>query len=167
MSAPSFTPRRIRKQRRRTALVAAVTGVIVAVGLVTATFLLAARSDDPQVNLGDDVFEVGRADQLAGPIERDGPLLFQDLVGRGRDLWVQHLGDDPEEGWLAFEAVAPGSERRCQLTWQPRQRAFRDPCTGRRHPADGRGLRHYRTTVEGGRVHVDLRRPATSTTSPD
>jgi hypothetical protein len=105
--------------------------------------------------LGDDVFEVGRADRLRPEVERDGPLLFQALVG-DRDLYVQYVG---EGRWTAFEAVAPGAPRRCQLQWRTRPRRFVDRCTGTAYPADGTGLVRYRTTVdEDGVVVVDLRR---------
>lgn len=155
-----FTPRRVRKQRKRGALVAAVVGVVIAVAIVGLTFVLATNSDDPNVNLGDDVFVVGRAEPLLAPIERDGPLLFQDLVDRDRDLFVQHLGDDPDTGWLAFEATAPDRERRCQLRWNRTGRHFVDPCDGTQWPADGEGLVHYAATVgEDGRLRVDLRAP--------
>ena len=157
-SPPPFTPRRVMRQRRRTLLIAGLTGVVVAVVLVVATILLASRSDNPDIHLGDDVFVVGKATALVGPIERNGPLLFQDLVGKDLDIFVQHTGADPEEGWVAFDARLPGAARTCQLLWRAPQRAFQDPCSRKTVSADGTGLRRYMVTVRpDGRVVVDFR----------
>ncbi|MDQ4097391.1 MAG: hypothetical protein M3144_05925 [Actinomycetota bacterium] len=102
-------------------------------------------------------FKVGPAERLGASVARDGPLLFQDLLNRSRDIYVQHLGGDD---WRAFEAHAPGAPRRCVLRWRPEDRRFLDPCDGRTFPAEGTGLTSYRTEVdEDGVVLVDLRTP--------
>lgn len=98
-------------------------------------------------------FRVGSAERLAPAIARDGPLLFQDLLGRSRDIYVQHIGGDD---WRAFEAHSPGAPRRCVLAWRQQERTFVDPCDGRTFPADGTGLAAYPTEVEDGVVFVDL-----------
>lgn len=99
-------------------------------------------------------FEVGRAGSLARPIARDGPLLFQDLLGGTRDVYVQHLGGDD---WRAFEARAPQAGAGCVLEWRQPARQFADPCDGRVFPADGTGLTTFPTAVQAGTVYVDLR----------
>ena len=99
-------------------------------------------------------FKVGSAERLARTVAREGPLLFQDLLDRSRDIYVNHLG---AEDWRAFEAHAPGAPRRCTLEWRPESREFVEPCDGRRFPADGTGLRSYPTRVdEDGLLIVDL-----------
>jgi hypothetical protein len=99
-------------------------------------------------------FEVGSAKRLATTVARDGPLLFQDLLNRSRDIYVQHLGG---EDWRAFEAHAPGAPRRCVLRWERDERRFVDPCDGRAYPADGSGLTAYPTRVDRrGALIVDL-----------
>ena len=99
-------------------------------------------------------FRVGSAETLAKTVAREGPLLFQDLLNRSRDIYVHHLGG---EDWRAFEAHAPGAPRRCTLTWRPPSRDFADPCDGRVFPADGTGLTSYPATVnEDGLLVVDL-----------
>lgn len=104
-------------------------------------------------------FKVGPAKRLAPEIARGGPLLFQDLLNRSRDIYVQHLGGDD---WRAFEAHAPGAPRSCFLRWRPEDRQFLDPCDGRTYPADGTGLTSYRTQVDKqGVVVVDLDAPVT------
>ena len=154
---PPFVSIVARRRQRRRALVAGVVGVVVAAATVGLLLAVAARTDDGGITLGDDEFVVGRTEVLARRIDadRDTPLLFQDLVDGGRDIWVQHLDDDADEGWSAFAATAPGQPRRCQLRW--RRDRFVDPCTNRTFPPDGDGLRQYRTTVRDGRVVVDLR----------
>jgi hypothetical protein len=111
-----------------------------------------------QVRLGDDEFRAGRADRLAARIAADGrPFLIADASpARERDIYLQHEGDDEEEGWLAFSARAPGQDQRgCSLVWHGT--GFADPCTGQPFPPDGEGLTHYATRVEDGIVLVDLR----------
>ena len=99
-------------------------------------------------------FKVGSAERLARTVAREGPLLFQDLLDRSRDIYVNHLG---AEDWRAFEAHAPGAPRRCTLEWRPESREFVEPCDGRRFAADGTGLRSYPTRVdEDGLLIVDL-----------
>ncbi len=111
--------------------------------------------------LGDETFDVN-ASALATQIAQNGPILFPDLLGRGRDIYVQHLSEDRTQGWRAFRATAPGAERPCTLRWEPAERLFRDPCApDRTYPPDGEGLEQYRATVEeGNKLVVDLRRTA-------
>ena len=108
-------------------------------------------------------FDVGPAEQRARTVERGGPILFQDLLDRSRDIYVQHLGGDD---WRAFEAHSPGAPRRCFLEWRPSPREFVDPCDGRTYPADGTGLLTYPARVDDRKhVVVDLRRPTPTTPS--
>jgi len=111
--------------------------------------------------LGDETFDVN-ASALAAQVAQNGPILFPDLLGRGRDIYVQHLSEDRTQGWRAFRATAPGAERPCTLRWEPAERLFRDPCApDRTYPADGEGLEQYKATVEeGNKLVVDLRRTA-------
>jgi hypothetical protein len=116
----------------------------------------ADKADSPAAT-----FDVGPADDRAETIAEGGPILFQDLLNRSRDIYVQHLGGDD---WRAFEAHSPGAPRRCFLEWRAATRAFVDACDGRTFPADGTGLVQYPTRVdERQHVVVDLRTPATTT----
>ena len=136
------------------AVIVIVVGVAALVGVAVLT-----SSGSTDVRLGDDEFEVGEAATLAARIEADGaPLLFQDLlVGGSRDIYVNHVGDDAEIGWVAFDARAPGSARECTLEWDGAREVFVDPCTDDEFPADGGDLPHYpiRVTDEGALI-VDL-----------
>lgn len=139
--------------------------VILGLGAVVAAFAafagLALLSDSGSVDmrLGDDVFRAGQVERLAGAIAQGGPVLIPDASpDRARDIYLQHLGETPEVGWLAFAAQAPGAERTCLLQWDHVRRDFGDPCSGQRVPPDGEGLTHYPTTVTEGELTVDLRR---------
>lgn len=157
-----MTERMRRRERNRATVIASVLGLVVASLLVWLVVGYASENPD-KVNLGSEEFAVGAADRLAKRIdEQNEPFLFKDPLSAsaGREIYLQHLGDDPEKGWLAFEAYAPGAPREvgCILEWDARQRQFEDPCGDRRFPADGDGLVQYRADVdERGVVVIDLR----------
>lgn len=160
MTAPNL-PRVRKPSRTRQIVAASVAGVIVASFLLLLVVRFASERPD-EVNLGRDRFEVGRADVFARAIERDGPILFKDpLTSRpGREIYVQHLGDDEEEGWIALDAYAPGAprEERCILEWDPNEGVFSDPCGDAEIPADGTGVRTYEGEVDDrDAVIIDLR----------
>jgi hypothetical protein len=156
--------RRRRRPSATTLVLTAVGGVVVAIVIVGAVLNLIS-DPDVDVNLGDEVFEVGRSTLFAREIAEDGPLLFQALVG-DRDIYVQHVGPKVREGWLSFETRAPGQPRRCQLEWRQGRKVFVDSCNDRVYPADGSGLVHYRAVVNrDGDVVVDLRRRISPTTT--
>jgi hypothetical protein len=133
-----------------------VTGVVI--GLVVLGGLAVLSSRGTVKLQGDPVFDAGRTDSQAPAIERDGPILLGDVAGGDRDVYLQHLGDDEDRGWLAFDTRAPGASRDCAVRWVAEDEAFEDPCSGRRYPPDGEGLRQYPVGVDDGRLEVDLRR---------
>lgn len=160
MTGPQF-PRVRNPRRTRMVVGAAIFGVVLAAVLVLLVVRFASQRPD-DVNLGNDRFEVGRADVFARAIERDGPILFKDpLTSRaGREIYVQHLGGDEDEGWLALDAYAPGAprEERCILEWDREDEVFTDPCGDAEVPADGEGVRTYPGEVDDrGAVIIDLR----------
>jgi hypothetical protein len=119
------------------------------------TVLISNRTVSPRGPFASDEFRVGHVEELVDRV----PFLLPDASpSQRRDIYVQHLGDDVEEGWLAFAAYAPGqTDRECFLRWDGVQH-FTDPCTERQFPAAGEGLQRYPTRVdEDGRLHVDLR----------
>ena len=161
MTTPQQFPRVRNPRRTRMVVGAALFGVLLAGALVLLVVRFASQRPD-DVNLGNDLFEVGRADVFARAIDRDGPILFKDpLTSRaGREIYVQHLGDDEDEGWLALDAYAPGAprEERCILEWDADDDVFTDPCGDTEVPADGEGVRTYPGEVDDrGAVIIDLR----------
>jgi len=131
--------------------------VVLAICVIGAVLAVVAANDSGsiEVNLGDDTFAEIDAVLGAELIDEQGPLIFPDPAGGTRPLLLQHLGNDPDREWHAIVAIAPGSEA-CVVEWRPDDARFRD-CEGTTYPADGTGLTRYVTTVEDGRVTVDLR----------
>lgn len=118
-----------------------------------------ASSRPDEVNLGSPVFKAGRADRLARRIATGGPFLFKDPLNRGREIYLQHLGPDPKQGWLGVAGYAAKPRLECLLRWEAPAARFADPCTGRNYPPDGEGLRTYPAKVNAdGVVVVDLRK---------
>src|SRR5690242_14780543 len=106
-----------------------------------------ASKPGARTTLATSTFEVGGTKVLAAAIRRQrAPLLFQALV-KDRDVWVQHIGDDPGRGWLAVEARVAGSPRSCTTHWDIDRQVFVDPCTQQTFPADGSGLPPVPVTV--------------------
>lgn len=135
-------------------MVASVAGVVVAVGLLwLLTVLISNRTVTPR-----GPFEQTEFSLRIASISDQVPFLLPDASpAQTRDIYIQHLGDDEEEGWLAFSAFAPGQDDRdCFLRWRPDDDAFVDPCTGETYPPDGDGLASYPTRVSDDRVYVDL-----------
>jgi hypothetical protein len=152
-----YRPARPDKRRRSRGVVLAIVAATVAAGLFLAAALLTSRGGT-EVRLGDNEFNVGDVKALAKRIDRDGPLLFQDLlIGGTRDIYVNHVGSDERVGWVAFNARVPGSPRTCTLVWTAGQQVFTDPCTHATVPPDGGDLPHYPTRVtDDGTLIVDL-----------
>lgn len=154
-----LTPRTGRQGRITTgpaALLVAAAGLLGGVLL----FLLVVNligSGKARSTVGTDLYALGKAKSLAVSVARQGPLLLQDPLGKGRDVYVQHLGGDD---WRTFDAHPPGEPARCLVTWRRAAQAFVDGCSDRTYPPDGSGLVSFPTRVdEKGRVLVDLRHP--------
>ncbi|HEX8802840.1 MAG TPA: hypothetical protein VF743_01565 [Acidimicrobiales bacterium] len=161
------------------ALAVAAAGVVVALGTAFAVSVLASRGS-VEVRLGDETFEAGSAERAAGRIADSGPVLYPDAAGGDRDIYLQHLGDDPETGWLAFAARPAQAPRECTLQWEPAgsgdpaDGSFRlldadgeesGACDGERFPATGEGLPSYPVEVADGRLTVDLNAADRATTT--
>ena len=144
------------KLTRTQALVLTGVGGVLAGVLVFVGVLSLAGSPKAKSHLGSDVFHVGDAKHQATIVEKHGPLLFQDPLGHGRDIYVQHLGGT---SWAAFVVHPPGEPGRCTVRWRENSRDFADACTGRVYPTDGTGLTRYHASVDRkGDLVVDLRR---------
>lgn len=150
------------EKRTNAATIRAVLVLVFAmVGLVALVFTILGQGDGGgvEINLGDDTFSPGNAENLNRGIAEDGPILWPDPGGFDNDIIVQHIGDDPERGWLAFEARPEGTERPCTLGWRAESGDFQvgwdsraseldDACSGEVFPADGEGLDQYEIYVE-------------------
>ena len=86
-----------------------------------------ADSGGVDVRLGDAEFRAGSAESRSDDIAEGGPLLFPDPRGSDRNIFIQHLGEDTNRGWLVFETRWPGSPSSCSLTWEAASRQFVPP----------------------------------------
>lgn len=141
---------------------AIIVGLASVLGLVAMIFLgsriLSLASDgDLQVASDTQVFQAGEAEERAADIAERGPVYFPDLVGRDRDIYLQHLGDDPETGWLSFGIRATGAAPDCFVEWDADRRVFIDKCDATEYPEDGTGLPSYPVTLhDDGTLSIDL-----------
>ena len=141
-----------------TAVLVGIAGVVAGLGLVFLMVNLASQGGDSfEVRLGDDRFPAGQVDNRAASVASGGPILFADVAGGSRDIYLQHLGAEPDEGWYAFSAQPIGKARDCFLQWDESSGDFTD-CDGDRFPADGDDprLTSYPVAIEDGDLFVDL-----------
>jgi hypothetical protein len=143
-------------------MVLAVSGLVFALVLVLLVFIFAipnlTSSGKIEPQLGPERFDAGAAPDRAAEIAARGPFLLPDVAGNDRDVFIQHVGADPHEGWLAFAARQTGASRDCTLEWQSERNEFVDPCDGTTIDASGNGLTQYSVEVsDSGEVIVDIR----------
>lgn len=155
----------------RAATVALVGVVVLAIALGLVTLALGSRNST-DLNIGDQTFQAGSAEDKAELIAKDGPILYGDVSGRkDRDLILQHIGTDPEKGWHAFLAAPIDKGRDCTWIWQADEELFRAKCDeALTAPADGKGLPQFPVKVVDGQLDVDLNadaRAASSTTTTE
>ena len=151
-----------------------VGAVVIAIGLAWGMLALAGGNETAtQLRLGDDVFDAGNSVRLSAQINRQGPLLFSDVSGRGqqRPIAVNHFGEDPATRWVAFDAAAPGAPENCFLVWSPDRKLFEERsaasgaereqgqiCRDITFPANGEGLDQYSWRIDkAGNLTIDLR----------
>ena len=134
----------------------AVVGVVVALGVAFGVATLASRGS-VDVNLGDSRFNAGRAENMARIIADDGqPVLFPDPATFTRSIYIDHTGDDPETGWVAFGAFVP-ERPECTVVFQPDVDRFVADCDDSlTFPRSGAGLRQFPIEVVDGKLQVDL-----------
>jgi len=146
---------------RRQAIVVTAGLALLAAVLLLVFVLRLSTKPGAKVNLSTSTFKIPHADRFTDEIDKHGPLLFQDLLNKSRDIFVQHTGADPKTGWSAFLAHPETEARKCQVVWRRKTHDFRDPCSKQLYPADGAGLPHYKVTVDPkNELTVDLNVPA-------
>ena len=133
--------------------IAAILGLLAVVFLITRFDQLGGSGGGGTIDLGRAIFPVGDAADVAEAIAADGPLLLPDTTGNDRDVWLQHVDDDPTTGWRAFAARSgPG----CTVDWVADEEIFVD-CDDTSYPADGAGLVQYGASVDpDGRLTINL-----------
>jgi hypothetical protein len=142
--------------RSRVVILSAAAGVIVAI-VIFAAVLSLVGSGKAKSKLGSNVFKLGKAKNQAQLVDHNGPLLFADPLQKGRDIYVNHVGNNQ---WVAVEVHPTGESKSCTVKWNSSSHTFHDPCSGKDYPADGTGLVRYRTSLEkNGDLVVDLHQP--------
>jgi hypothetical protein len=129
--------------------VAALLGLLAIVFLVTRVDNLTGGSTPTQISADVPVQSLGSAESIAEQIALTGPFLLPDPSDGNRDVYVQHLGADADQGWFAFAARPDDAPRRCFVEWQPNDETLVDNCDGTVFPADGTGLTQYPITLDG------------------
>jgi hypothetical protein len=146
------------------ALLIAAAGVALTIAVAFGISVLDNRGT-VDVRLGDTTFGKLDAESTAEQIAEDGPLLLPDVASGDRDVVLQHLGDDPDEGWIALTARPPGVPRNCTIQWQKDDSVFRlldehgeetDDCDGREYPANGGDLETFPVKVVDGELDIDI-----------
>jgi len=152
----------VAKSDPRRATIVGIVGVVVGSVLILLVLFAGNLGGGDKVKTSSATFDVGPAQDRAKSITDDRtPLFFNDTATGSRPIVVQHIGDDPNKGWVAFDA-APGN---CALSWHVESQDFTD-CSGKWISSDGADLHHYPTEVKDGDVVVDLSvDPTTTTTS--
>ena len=130
--------RRSGSQQTRSVIIAVVALVIAVLGAWGMIRLASGGQGTVKVQLGDDTFDAGFATRMADQIDKDGPLLFSDVSGRGQrqPIYVVHIGSDDKDGWFALSAIAPGAAEGCFVTWNPESELFEERRAA--DPAEGR-----------------------------
>jgi hypothetical protein len=148
------------------ALLVSSVSVVLLLGLAFLVAQAAGRGD-VDIKLGDPRYNAGQIESIAKSIDDEGglPLLFPDLVGGDRPLYVQHLERSPRRGWVAFGAFDP-DDPSCAVQIDRDAKVLVNACDKTvTYPLDGTGLRYYPTTVEGNRLYVDINELSTTTTA--
>ncbi len=141
----------------KSSVIVGLVGVAIAVAIAVLVLWASGSSDDVIPKLGDEVFDAGVIGRISDEIGRNGPLFYPDPTERGRDIWLTHLGTDPEVEWHAFEALVPGAADGCLAEWNRDISRFFNQCDpNETFPPDGRGLTELSVEIEEGHVIVDV-----------
>lgn len=135
---------------------AIVGGIAVVAAIVIGVIAIELGTRSNTLVLGDTNFGSIYAVNMADEIEENGPILWPDIASGSRDIWLQHLGDDPGAGWIAFDARPPGTSRDCAVQWSITDRTFTDPCAGTTYPSDGDGLPPIPVYIDGLTLVIDI-----------
>jgi hypothetical protein len=132
----------------RRALGAAVIVVAAAALIVTLVVVLNRLG----TSSGDGEFVI-QVETLLDAGAGDVPACFNDPIGGTRPICIFHAGDEPDSGWLAYDAQVDGCAFE-PLT--PDATALVNSCTGEAYPFTGEGVPQYETKVDDGELVVDL-----------
>lgn len=137
------------------ATVVGVVGIVAALACLFILLSISKSSDSIEIHLGDDDFRGIDAINLANEISSNGPVLFPDLVGRNRPIWITHAGNNPQTDWFAFLAQVPEQADSCIAQWDSDNSNFFNLCNSKnKFPPDGTGLEQLTWQVVQGELRV-------------
>ncbi len=131
-------------------------GVAVVAAIIIGAVAIELGTRSNTLVLGDQNFGSIHVDNMAEEIEENGPILWPDIASGNRDIWLQHIGDDPGIGWTAFDARQPGTARGCAVQWSAGSSTFTDPCDGTIYPATGEGLPEIPVFIDERTLVIDI-----------
>lgn len=131
-------------------------GIAVLAAIVIGFFAIRLGQQSNTLVLGDQNFGSLNIFSIADNIDRDGPILWPDIASGDRDIWLTHVGDEPGEGWFAFDAREAGAGRECNVTWSVADQIFTDPCTDETFPENGEGLPQIEVFINGIELIIDI-----------
>ncbi len=135
---------------------ASLAGFVAIVFLITKQSSLVSNTGGDALGVGS-VAQVGQVEELAESVADTGPILWPDVASRDRDIYINHLSPEDDEGWVAFAARPADATRDCTLVWNEDNDLFDNPCGGETFPADGEGLQQFPVLVDqDGKLTVDL-----------
>ncbi len=88
--------------------------------------IVADNQDDTTTLLAPTVQEMGSTTFVAGVIDRDGPIILQDLLGDDRNVVVDHTGADVDFGWAVYLAHPADRDSACTIELIKKTRTFTD-----------------------------------------
>ncbi len=120
----------------RTPLARAVVPVLGGMGVLTLLGLLTwgvAANIERTESLAPSVYEVGNVEPIADQIAENGPLLLPglDTSSEKRNVVLNHVGDDPTQGWQVYFAYPEDRNEFCPVRQVRRTATFID-CEDRR-----------------------------------
>ena len=131
-------------------------GVAVVAAIIIGIVAIQLGSRSNTLILGDTDFGSLSADSMAAEIAQNGPILWPDIASGNRDIWLQHIGETPGDGWYAFDARLPGKSRDCNVEWDITSRSFRDRCDGTTYGETGEGLPAIEVFIDQRTLIIDL-----------
>ena len=141
----------VAKTNPRRTLLVALAALVFAVGLLAVVLVANGTTTGTSGGTFDQagVRELIRLQEEGG----DVPVLFPDPVGGRQPIYVFHTGTDPDEGWVAYDALLDG----CPFEdVRETGEELVSSCTGEAFPFTGEGLPQYDVEVVEGRLSVEL-----------
>ena len=142
------------KDVRRSALLIGLAAVVFAIILGAVALEFGRRTQT--LALGSADFGDLDVQRIGDLIDREGPLLLADIGGGTRQVWLQHIGDEIDQGWSAFDVRQPGDPVECYADWVASTQQFVDKCDGSIYPESGSGLPQIPVFVDGSELTIDI-----------